>query len=157
MQFCIPFATSFPIQFKFMNGSRTQKDILNSHNCASQASKRSQLLSLPSCFEKYHIALHALFLTVHFDVRRLAKLLFSPISSLSPARPRRVCVVVSTRVYVRSWWLPSHGVPHTQKGSCHSLRVAICVPAWAQCQRQRLPPEDIRGAVGCHYPGTMID
>lgn len=101
MQFCIPFATSFPIQFKFMNGSGTQKDILNSILSVAQLCVTGlQMLPIPSCFEKYHIALLALFLTVHFDVRRLAKRHFSPISSLSPARPRRVCVVVSTRVYV---------------------------------------------------------
>lgn len=93
------------------------------------------MLPKPSCFGKYHIALLALFLTVHFDVRRLAKRHFSSISSLSPvalllASGVCVCVCGCQHACLCAELMASvvQGATHTKRGPVtHSERPYVCL------------------------------
>lgn len=90
---------------------------LNSE-CRKPSVTGLQMLPKPSCFGKYPIALLALFLTVHFDMRRLAKRHFSSISSLSP-----VALLLASGVCV---WLSSCvsmcGADGFRRAGCHTRK-----------------------------------
>ncbi len=113
------------MHFKFMNESRTQKDILNSHNCASQASKCS-----PSQAALKNITLPYMLCSWQFtltweDWPSCSSPLFPPSLQLA----RGACVWLSARVSMCGADGFRRAGCHTRKRGpvTHSERPYVCL------------------------------